>query len=124
MVQSSEVYGRIDETGRVLLPVIVIASDGVEIEVEASVSLEFDGALAIHDDLSRSLGWRCLGARRVVIGFDTHLVEHYIGMVCVGLEPQHVVVLGGIKKPAIIGQRLMSGRKLSLDFATGEVILK
>lgn len=117
------VQGRIDEHGRVLLPVIVIASDGVEIEVEASVSIEFDGSLAVHEDLARSLGWRCLGARRVVIGNDTQLMDHYIGTVALGVEPQNVVVLGGISKPAIVGQRLMAGRKLTLNFATGEVVL-
>lgn len=124
LVKAQTVHGRVDEHGRVLLPVIVIASDGVEIEVEASVSLEFDGALAVHEELARSLGWRCLGARRVVVGMQTCLMDHYIGTVSLGQEPENVVVLGGISKPAIVGQRLMSGRKLSLDFSSGEVVLE
>jgi hypothetical protein len=107
-----------------LLPVIIIASDGVEVEVEASVSLEFDGSLAVNDELARSMGWRCLGARRVVVGFETRAVDHYIGTVLVGHQPQNVVVLGGISKIAIIGQRLMSGRKLKVDFANGQVVLE
>lgn len=124
MVNTQPINGRIDEHGRVLLPVIVIASDGVEIEVEASVSIEFDGALAVHEDLARSLGWRCLGSRRVVFGMDTCLMDHYIGTVSLGRDPQNVVVLGGVSKPAVVGQKLMSGRRLSLDFKTGEVTLE
>lgn len=120
---SQVVQGRIDELGRVLLPVIVIASDGVEIEVEASVSIEFDGALAVHDDLARSMGWRCLGARRVIVGMETRLMDHYIGTVSLGRDPENVVVLGGIDKPAVVGKRLMKGRSLTLDFARGEVTL-
>jgi len=118
------IQGRVDDQGQVLLPVIVIASDGVEVEVEASISLEFDGALAVNEKLARSMGWRCLGARRVVVGFETRVVEHYIGTVLVGAQPQNVVVLGGISKTAIIGQRLMSGRQLKVDFARGAVVLE
>ena len=122
-IQSS-IHGRIDEQGKVLLPVIVIASDGMEIEVEASVNLEFDGYLAVHEDLARRVGWRCLGARRVVVGFETRVVDHYIGTVCLGSEPKNVVVLGGINKMAVVGQRLMAGRTLVCNFANGEVELK
>ncbi len=123
-MQNAAIEGRIDDSGRVLLPVIVIASDGMEVEVEASVSLEFDGALAVNDDLARSMGWRCLGARRAVVGFETRAVDHYIGTVLVGHQPQNVVVLGGINKTAVVGQRLMSGRKLSVDFTTCRVLLE
>ena len=118
------VHGRIDEQGRVILPVIVIASDGVEVEVEAGVSLEFDGALAVNEELARSLGWRCLGARQVVVGFESRLMDHYIGTVSLGSDPQSIVVLGGINKTAIVGQRLMSGRKLSLNFKNGQAVLE
>jgi len=117
------IQGRIDDQGRVLLPVIVIASDGVEVEVEASVSLEFDGALAVNDDLARSMGWRCLGARRVVAGFETRAMDHYIGTILMGPQPQNVVVLGGLSKTAVIGQRLMMGRTLTIDFSKGQVVL-
>lgn len=123
-MQIPAIQGRIDDQGRVLLPVIVIASDGVEVEVEASVSLEFDGALAVNEELARSMGWRCLGARRVVVGFETRAVDHYIGTILIGLQPQNIVVLGGISKTAVIGQRLMSGRLLKVNFAKGEVILE
>ncbi len=122
-MKSSLINGRIDDYGHVLLPVIVIASDGVEVEVEASVSLEFTGALAVNEELARSMGWRCLGGRRVTVGFETKAVDHYIGTVLVGTQPQNVVVLGGMSKAAIIGQRLMSGRQLTVDFASGQVVL-
>lgn len=117
-------HGRIDEQGKVLLPVIVIASDGVEVEVEAAVTLEFAGAMAINEDLARKLGWRRLGARRVVVGFHTVLMDHYLGTMSLGGEPHQVVVLGGIKAQAIIGQKFLSGRKLILDFATSKVRLE
>jgi len=123
-VQSVRIRGRIDELGRALLPVTVIASDGVEVEVEASVSLEFDGALAVAEELARSMGWRCLGARRVVVGFQTCLMDHYIGTVLIDRDPQNIVVLGGVSKTAIIGQRLMIGRKLTIDYPTGTVLLE
>lgn len=121
---NTTIHGRIDDSGRVLLPVIVIASDGMEVEVEAWVSLEFDGALAVNDELARSMGWRCLGARRVIVGFETRAVDHYIGTVLIGHQPQNVVVLGGISKTAVVGQRLMSGRKLSVDFTNCRVLLE
>jgi len=123
-VTSHVVQGRIDEHGRVLLPVILIASDGVEIEVEAHVSIEYDGALAVNDELARSMGWRCLGARRVVVGTHTVLMDHYIGTVALGREPESVVVLGGINKTALVGTHLMSRRKLTLDFLKGQVVFE
>lgn len=121
---SSIIHGRIDQYGRVLLPIILIASDGVEVEVEASVNLEFDGSLAVNDQLARSMGWRCLGARRVMVGFAPKAMDHYIGTVCVGADPQNIVALGGIHKTAIIGQRLMSGHELKVNFAAGKVLLE
>lgn len=122
-MQNLSIKGRIDEQGGVLLPVIIIASDGVEVEVEASVSLEFDGALAVNEELARSMGWRCLGARRAIVGFETRLVDHYIGTVLVGAHPQNVVVLGGVSKTAIIGQKLMASRRLMIDYGAGTVCL-
>lgn len=119
------VHGRIDEQGRVLLPVIVIASDGLELEVEAAISLQFHGAMAVHPDVARRLGWRRLGTRRVIIGFETVLMDHYLGTMSLGgLEPTQHVVLGGIKDSAIIGQKMLSGRKLRIDFADSRVTLE
>lgn len=124
-MEPSVVEGRIDEQGRVLLPVIVIASDGLELEVEAALSLDFGGSMAVHEDVARRLGWRRLGARRVIYGFDTVLMDHYLGtMALVGGEPSQCVVLGGIKAPAIIGQKLLSGKKMTLDFTHSRVLLE
>lgn len=122
-MRNSAIQGRIDEQGKVLLPVIVIAADGLEVEVEAAVSLEYGGAMAISEDLAQRLGWRRLGARRVVVGFQTVLMDHYLGTMSLGGEPHQVVVLGGIKRQAIIGERFLSGRKLTLDFARSKVNL-
>jgi hypothetical protein len=123
-LRNTVIQGRIDEQGRVLLPVIVIASDGLEVEVEAALSLEYGGAMAINEDLALRLGWRRLGARRVVVGFQTVLMDHYLGTMSLGAEPRQVVVLGGIKPRAIIGQKFLSGRKLVLDFSRSKVILE
>ena len=123
-MESSIIQGRIDEQGRVLLPVIVIASDGLELEVEAMVSLEFGGAMAVHEDVAKRLGWRRLGSRRVVVGFQTVLMDHYLGTMSLGGEPSQYVVIGGIKADAIIGQKLLSGRHLKIDFAHSTVELE
>lgn len=123
-MKNSVVQGRIDESGKVLLPVIVIASDGLEVEVEAAVSLEYGGAMAINEDLAKRLGWRRLGARRVVVGFQTVLMDHYLGTMALGGEPHQVVVLGGIKTRAIIGEKFLAGRKLVLDFSRSKVVLE
>lgn len=124
-MEPSVIHGRIDEQGRVLLPVIVIASDGVELEVEATVSLEFGGAMAVHEELARRLGWRRLGSRRVIVGFQTVIMDHYLGNVSLGgTEPCQVVVLSGIKAMAVVGLKLLSGRKLTMDFKTSSVILE
>lgn len=118
------VYGCINDQGKVLLPVVVIASDGLEIEIQASVSLEFDGALALDDDLARRIGWRCLGARKVAIGRQTVLMDQYMGTVALSGVPESCVVLGGLDQGALIGKRLMSGCKLTVDFAGGRVCLE
>ena len=123
-VQSNIVEGRVDEQGRVLLPVTVIAADGVELELEASVSLDFGGSMALAEDVARSLGWRRLGARRVIVGFETVLMDHYLGTMALGREPSQAVVLGGIKSSAMIGQKLLSGRKLTVDFSHSLVTLE
>lgn len=122
-LEISSVQGRIDEHGRVMLPVIVIASDGLELELEALVRLEFGGAMAVHEDVAKRLGWRRLGSRRVVVGFQTVLMDHYLGTISVGTEPSQFVVLGGIKYEAIIGQKLLSGRQLKIDFEHSTVML-
>ena len=124
-LEHSVVHGRIDEHGRVLLPVIVIASDGLELEVEAAISLQFAGAMAVHPDVARRLGWRRLGTRRVMIGFESVLMDHYLGTMSLGgLEPSQHVVLGGIKDNALIGQKMLSGRQLTVDFADSRVMLE
>lgn len=117
------IHGRIDEQGRVLLPVIVIASDGVELELEALVRLEFGGAMAVHEDVAKRLSWRRLGSRRVVVGFQTVVMDHYLGTIALGGEPSQFVVLGGIKYEALIGQKLLAGRELKVDFGRSTVIL-
>jgi hypothetical protein len=119
----TKISGRVNEQGRAVVPVIAIASDGVEIEVEAEVSLQFDGFLAMNGDLARSLGWRCLGARRVVVGFETRVVDHYIGTILLGRDLHNVVILGGIDKPAVIGQRLLAAKTFTVNFAKGDVSL-
>lgn len=124
-LEHTTIYGRIDEHGRVLLPVIVIASDGLELEVEAAITLQFAGAMAVHEDVARRLGWRRLGTRRVVMGFETILMDHYLGTMSLGgIEPSQHVVLGGIKDSAIIGQKMLSGRSLRIDFADSKVTLE
>jgi hypothetical protein len=123
-LRNTVIQGRIDEQGKVLLPVIVIAADGLEVEVEAALSLEYGGAMAINEDLATRLGWRRLGARRVVVGFQTVLMDHYLGTMSLGAEPRQVVVLGGIKARALIGQKFLSGRKLILDFSRSKVTLE
>jgi hypothetical protein len=124
-VNTTVVHGRIDEHGKVLLPVIVVAADGLELEVEATISLEFGGAMAVHEDVARRLGWRRLGSRRVVVGFETVTLDHYLGTMSLGgSEPSQYVVLGGIKDSAIIGQKMLSGRSLRIDFARSMVTLE
>jgi predicted aspartyl protease len=124
-LQDSTIYGRIDEHGRVLLPVTVVASDGLELEIEAAITLQFAGAMAVHEEVARRLGWRRLGTRRVSVGFQTVLMDHYLGTLSLGkVEPSQYVVLGGIKDSAIIGQKLLSGRSLSIDFSHSTVVLE
>lgn len=118
------VRGRIDESGKVLLPIIVVASDGLELEIEALINLEFGGALVIPEELAGSLGWRCLGARRVAVGIETRRVHHYLGMLSLAGDLKNVVVLGGLQPLAMIGQKLMSGKKLTVDFVHGHVVLE
>jgi len=124
-LQDGTIHGRIDEQGRVLLPVIVIAADGLELEIEAAIILQFAGAMALHEDVARRLGWRRLGTRRVSIGFQTVLMDHYLGTISLGgrLEPSQHVVLGGIKDSAVIGQKMLSGRSLRIDFGNSTVVL-
>jgi predicted aspartyl protease len=123
-LDSQAIHGRIDEQGRVLLPVIVIAADGLELELEALVRLEFVGAMAVHEQVARRLGWRRLGSRRTVVGFQTVIMDHYLGTIAMGDEPSQYVVLGGIKYEAIIGQKLLSGRQLKIDFEHSTVVLE
>ncbi len=122
--KSNTLTGRIDETGRVLLPVTLMASDGFELEIEALINLEFTGALVVPESLAKSVGWRCLGARRVNMGSHVDLVHHYIGMMSLGGVPRTVVVLGSYRNIAEVGQKLLAGRRLTVDFATQQVIVQ
>lgn len=123
LIDEGLIHGRIDEHGQVLLPVIVIAADGLELEVEAAVSLSFLGAMAVSEDLVKRLGWRRLGSRRVVYGFDTVIMDHFLGTVSLGGEPYQAVVLSGVRR-TMIGQKLLSGRQLHLNFSTSTVMLE
>ncbi|HEY9793012.1 MAG TPA: hypothetical protein V6D22_21600 [Candidatus Obscuribacterales bacterium] len=122
-LESQVIHGRIDEQGRVMLPVIVIASDGLELELEALIRLEFAGAMAVHENVARRLGWRRLGSRRTVVGFQTVIMDHYLGTISMGGEPSQYVVLGGIKYEALIGQKMLAGRELKIDFEHSTVTL-
>lgn len=123
LIAEGLIHGRIDEQGQVLLPVIVIAADGLELEVEAAVSLSFLGAMAVSEELVRRLGWRRLGTRRVVYGFETVLMDHFLGTVSLGGEPYQAVVLSGVRR-TMIGQKLLAGRHLHLNFSTSTVVLE
>ena len=71
-----------------------------------------------------AVGWRCLGARRVLNGDQVCVVNQYLGVAAlVGMTPESMVVLAGSQE-AVIGQKLLKGHKLSIDFATGQVILE
>ncbi len=122
--KSKLIKGQFDETGRVLLPVTLMASDCFELVVEAVVNLEFTGALVIPETLARSIGWRCLGARRVQIGSHVEHLHHYIGMMSIGGTAQTVVALGSYRDVAEIGQKLLSGKRLTVDFATQQVLVE
>lgn len=118
------ITGRFDAAGKVLLPVTLMASDGFELVVEAVINLEFNGALVIPESLARSIGWRCLGARRVQIGSHVEILHHYIGLMSVGGATQTVVALGSYRNMAEVGQKLLSGRRLVVDFANQTVIVE
>jgi hypothetical protein len=122
-LDTQAIHGRIDEQGRVLLPVVVVAADGLDFELEALVRLEFPGAMAVHEDVAKRLGWRRLGSRRTVVGFQTVIMDHYLGTIALGGEPDQFVVLGGIKYEAIVGQKLLAGRQLKIDFENSTVVL-
>ena len=124
LAKPKNITGRIDEAGRVLLPVTLMASDGFELVVDALINLEFTGAIVIPESLARSIGWRCLGARRVQIGSHVELLHHYIGLMSVGGATQTVVALGSYRNIAEVGHKLLSGRKLTVDFATQQVIVQ
>lgn len=116
--------GRIDDQGKALLPVILIASEGMEIEIEATIALEFSGAMAISEDLAKMVGWRCLGARFVQSGSQNVLMSHFLGTIALGGEPIQTVVLSGLHKTALLGRQLLAGRKLHLDYSNSCVLLE
>src|SRR5262249_54172969 len=102
----------------------VVASDGFELELEAVVNLNFTGSLVIPEDLCQSFGWRCLGARRVIVGIETKLMHHFIGLISVGQKSYSVVVLGGLNQTPYMGQKMLAGRKLTVDYQNGTVTLE
>jgi len=122
--KTKSITGQFDEAGRVLLPVTLMASDGFELIVEALINLEFTGALVLPESLARSIGWRCLGARRVQIGNHVELLHHYIGVMSLGGTTQTVVALGSYRNVAEVGHKLLSGRRLTVDFARQSVIVE
>ncbi|MBS1956865.1 MAG: hypothetical protein JST89_21940 [Cyanobacteria bacterium SZAS-4] len=124
LAKSKTIKGQIDGAGRVLLPVTLMASDGFELVVEAVINLEFTGAIVVPETLARSIGWRCLGARRVQIGSHVELLHHYIGLMSIGGTTQTVVALGSYRNVAEVGHKLLSGRRLTVDFGTQEVIVE
>jgi hypothetical protein len=122
--KSKIIKGKIDGAGRVLLPVTLMASDGFELVVDAVINLEFTGAFVVPQPLARQIGWRCLGARRVQIGSHVELLHHYIGMMSVGGAAQAVVALGSHRNIAEVGQKLLSGKRLTVDFAIQQVVVE
>jgi predicted aspartyl protease len=118
------ILGRVDEWGKVLMPLCITAADGFELEIEALINLQFGGALFLPESLVTAVGWRRLGARRVLNGDQVCVVNQYLGVAAlVGMTPESMVVLAGSQE-AVIGQKLLKGHKLSIDFATGQVILE
>jgi predicted aspartyl protease len=115
------VHGRIDELGRVLLPVVLVASDGFELEMEAQIVLQFSGFMVIPEELANSIGWRSLGARRVKLGTTSQFMSHFVGLVSLGTKHENISALGGLDDRCLIGQRLLAGRTLTVDFLTGKV---
>jgi len=115
------VKGRVDEYGTPLVPITVVASDGFELELEASINLRFTGFLVIPDALAAAIGLRNLGARRVHVGTDTKILSQFLGLVSFGGKHDAISILGGFENKTIIGKRLLTGRRLTIDFSTGEV---
>jgi len=115
------VKGRVDVYGTPLLPITVVASDGFELELEASINLRFTGFLVMPDPLAAAIGLRNLGARRVQIASDTKILSQFLGVVSFGGKHDSISILGGFENQTIIGKRLLAGRRLTIDFSTGEV---
>jgi predicted aspartyl protease len=115
------VRGRVDDQGTPLVPITIIASDGFELELEASINLRFTGFLVIPEPLAAAIGLRHLGARRVHAGTETKVLAHFLGLVSFGGKHDAISILGGYENKTIIGKRLLSGRRLTIDFSTGEV---
>ncbi|MBY0356466.1 MAG: hypothetical protein K2W82_00575 [Candidatus Obscuribacterales bacterium] len=123
-MKSPIILGKINEHGQAMLPVTVIAADGLEVEIESLVSLQYNGAMAVSEELARRLGWRKLGARRVRIGFQSVIMDHYLGTLLVNGEPFQTVILGGTKAEAMIGQKFLSDKKMTLDFTNNLITLE
>jgi predicted aspartyl protease len=115
------VRGRIDEYGNPLVPLTIIASDGFELELEASINLRFTGFLMMPEALAGAIGLRNLGARRINVGTEMKVLSHFLGLVSFGGKHDAISILGGYEDKTIIGKRLLAGRRLTIDFSTGEV---
>jgi len=115
------VRGRVDEYGTPLVPITIVASDGFELELEASINLRFSGFLVMPEPLAAAIGLRNLGARRVNVGTETKVLSHFLGLVSFGGKHDSISILGGYENKTIIGKRLLTGRRLTIDFFTGEV---
>jgi predicted aspartyl protease len=115
------VRGRVDEYGNPLVPLTIIASDGFELELEASINLRFTGFLVMPEALAGAIGLRNLGARRINVGTEMKVLSHFLGLVSFGGKHDAISILGGYEDKTIIGKRLLAGRRLTIDFSTGEV---
>jgi predicted aspartyl protease len=115
------VRGRVDEYGTPLVPITIVASDGFELELEASINLRFTGFMVIPEALAAAIGLRNLGARRVVVGTETKVLPHFLGLISFAGKHDSISILGGYDNKTVIGKRLLTGRRLTIDFFTGEV---
>lgn len=121
---SEKLLGRIDDSGQVLIPLQLIASDGLEVEIEAALNLMFQGSLVIPTPLMKTLGWSCLGGRRVRIGSSISHMEHFLGSVILKGELIKVVSLSGALDLPMVGQKMFRGQSLRIDFQHGQVFLE
>src|SRR5215813_6530571 len=96
------VRGRVDEYGTPLVPITIVASDGFELELEASINLRFSGFLVMPEALAGAIGLRNLGARRVNVGTEMKVLSHFLGLVAFGGKHDAISILGGYEDKTII----------------------